>query len=306
MISKAQIKKKIKSPLSVVKRSLLKQLPDSIYLRLMYRKAFGKRLNLSNPQTFNEKLQWLKLHDRKPIYTTMVDKYLAKQYVADVIGPQYVIPTLGVWERAEDIDFDKLPDQFVLKCTHDSGSVIICKDKKSLNIDETIKKLNAALRTNFYWSGREWPYKNVKPRIIAEEYLEDKTTPVNGLIDYKFYCFNGKPQFLYCGFANIIDGQKHDLLSFYDLDWQPAPFYRTDYDPLPFLVGKPENLNEMIRISEMLSKDIPFLRVDLYNINGQAFFSELTFAPGSGYGAFSPPEWENRIGEMITLSKALR
>lgn len=185
---------------------MFKWIPDDTYLRLAYRIRMGKKLNLDHPRTFNEKLQWLKLYDRKPEYTTMVDKYEAKQWVASRIGEEYIIPTLGIWDHFDEIDFDALPNQFVLKCTHDSGGLVICRNKATLDKEKAKKKLDHCLRNNYFWGMREWPYKNVKPRIIAEKYMEDSAgraellddkSTYNGLTDYKFFCINGKPRFVY-------------------------------------------------------------------------------------------------------------
>lgn len=183
---------------------------DETFLKMAYKRKFGKELDLNNPVTFNEKLQWLKLNDRKPEYTEMVDKFMAKKYVASIIGQEHIIPTLGVWSRFDDIDFDKLPTQFVLKCTHDSGGLVVCKDKSNLNKKAAKKKIEKSMKTNYYKGGREWPYKNVKPQIIAEEYMEDISG--NGLTDYKFYCFNGVPKYLYV--SNGMDNHETARLSF--------------------------------------------------------------------------------------------
>ena len=230
----------------------------------------------------------------------MVDKILVKDYVARVIGPEHIIPTLGTWDDPDEIDFSALPDQFVLKCNHNSGlGMCICKNKEELNISKLKKELKKGLKQNYYLLGREWPYKNVEHGIIAEKYMTDGSG--TELKDYKFYCFNGEPKFLYIGYANMRDGTKHDLLSFFDLNLDPTPFYRTDHEPLPFAVERPEKLDKMIEIARKLSNGIPFLRVDLYYIQEQIYFSELTFYPGSGYGPFSPPEWERKIGDMLIL-----
>ncbi len=285
-------------------------MPDEEYLRRKFYAKLHKELDLQNPRTFSEKIQWLKIYDRNPIYSTMVDKYEVKEYVASIVGKQYVIPTFGVWEHFDDIDFESLPDSFVLKCTHDSGGNVIIQDKNKMELGETRKRINHSLKKNYYMQGREWPYKAVKPRIIAEQYLVDDNIKqleiannAGGLLDYKFYCFNGEPRFLYVGFANIKDGMKHDQLTFYNFDWQPTPFYRKDHDPLPFALEKPNNLDEMIDIAAKLSKDIPFVRVDLYNIDGRILFSEMTFAPGGGFGPFYPEEWERKLGDWIELPK---
>ena len=278
-----------------------KCLPDSVYLKIMNYVYMHKPLNLKDPQTFNEKLQWLKLHDRKPEYTRMVDKYEAKKYVASIIGEKYIIPTLGIWDRFEEIDFDKLPDQFVLKCTHDSGGLIICRDKTQLNVDEARRKITSCLKQRYYWIGREWPYKNVKPRIIAEKYMESAGD--EELTDYKWFCFNGEPGFLYISHGLA----RHDTatIDFYDMDYHRMPFKRSDYKSSAVDVPKPDTYDEMIYVSRQLSKDIPFVRIDLYEINGRVYFSEITFSPCAGWLPFDPPEWDRKLGDYIDL-KGLR
>ena len=270
---------------------------DEKFLKKKFKLIFGRELDLQNPQTFNEKMQWLKLYDRKPIYTTMVDKYEVKKYVADIIGEEYIIPTFGVWDRFEDIDFDKLPNQFVLKCTHDSGGLVICRDKAKFNYKAAKRKINKSLKRNYFWQGREWPYKNVKPRIIAEKYMEDKQSPE--LIDYKFYCFNGEPRFLYVSVG--LEEHSTARISFVTFDWQFAPFYREDFQPFDTLPARPKNFNKMMEIAKKLSKGHTFLRVDLYEIEQQVYFSELTFHPSSGFMPFYPPEWNKKIGDWLIL-----
>ena len=280
-------------------RKLLNFLPDKPYLKLMYRTHMGKPLHLKNPQTFNEKLQWLMLFNRKPEYTTMVDKYAAKEFVANLIGEEYIIPTLGVWDSFDEIDFDALPNQFVLKCTHDSGGLVICRDKNSLDITSARNKIEHFLKRNFYRVHREWPYKNVKPRIIAEQYMEDSGSP--DLKDYKFYCFNGEPKFLYLsqGLSNHATAK----ISFVSLDWEKMPFHRTDFAEFEELPPKPANFDLMVEFCKKLAKDIPFLRVDFYDINGQLYFGELTFFPGAGLTPLKPEEWELKLGEWIEFPK---
>ena len=272
-------------------------MPDKAFLKMRYKRKFGKKLNLENPQNFNEKLQWLKLYDRKPEYTQMVDKYEAKKYVAERIGEEYIIPTLGVWEKFEDIDFDSLPNQFVLKCTHDSGGLVICRDKATFDKEAAKKKINKSLKVNYYLKGREWPYKNVKPRIIAEEYMEDAKT--KELIDYKFYCFNGKVKYLYI--SEGLDNHSTAKISFVTLDWTFAPFNRSDYKPFALLPQEPFHFNEMIKIAEKLSYGINFMRVDLYEINEKVYFSELTFTPCSGFMPFQPKIWDLKLGAELEL-----
>ena len=286
-------------------------LSDKIYLKLKYWLITGRKLNLESPQGFCEKLQWLKLNNRNPLYTKLVDKYEVREYVINIIGKQYLVPLLGVWSSPEDIDFEKLPNKFVLKCNHNSGEgMCICYDKSKIDIHEVKRRLNKAIKKGYYMRNRQWPYKNVERKIICEKYMNDenilKVSNCNineGLIDYKFYCFNGEPKFLYVSCACIENGTKHDRLSFYNLDWSKAKFYRKDHPEFDADNLKPDNLKEMIEVSKKLSKDIPFVRVDLYNINNHIYFSELTFSPGGGYGMFYPEEYEILIGNYIKLDK---
>ena len=282
-------------------------LPDEAFVKLQYFANTGKKLNLNPPKTFNEKLQWLKIHDHNPLYTDFVDKYESKSIVGNLIGKQHIIPTYGVWDRFDDIDFSKLPNQFVLKCTHDCGGLVICKDKSELDLKKAKKIIDKCLKRNYYWGGREWAYKNVKPRIIAEKLMTDDNIPVetresaDGLIDYKFYCFDGVPKFLYVAFANMKNGNKNDNVSYLYTDWTPVPFVRKDHDTMKFEIKKPDKLSEMIEIAKKLSKGIPFLRVDLYYLQNEIYFSELTICPGNGLGVFYPPEQERKLGDWITL-----
>ena len=278
-------------------RGFFNWMNDKQYLKLLYKIRTGQKLNLENPQTFNEKLQWLKLHDRRPEYTVMVDKYAVKKYVADEIGEQYIIPTLGVWERFDDIDFDKLPDQFVLKCTHDSGGLIICRDKSKLDFKAVKKKINRCLKHNYFWGCREWPYKNVKPRIIAESYMKCSDSPF--LKDYKFFCFNGKVKFLYL--SEGLENHNIARISYVTLDWKQADFYREDYKTFNKMPPKPINFDKMIKFAEIFSKDIPFLRVDFYEVNGKIYFGELTFYTGSGFTKFEPENADIKIGNLLKL-----
>ena len=296
-----RILKLLKNPqkilLSLSYRGVFNFLPDNVYLKLMYKLNIGQKLDLKNPKTFNEKIQWLKLNDRKDIYTTMVDKYEAKKYVADLIGEEYIIPTLGVWDKFEDIDFDKLPNQFVLKCTHDSGGLVICRDKSSLDIESAKKKINKCLKRNYYKLGREWPYKNVRPRIIAEKYMQEKENI--SLRDYKFYCFNGKVNYLYI--SEGLENHSNAKISFLSPDWNFAPFNRSDYKPFDKLPEKPVKFDEMLKLSSNISEPYAFIRVDLYNINDNIYFSEFTFSPCSGFMPFTPVEWDEKIGNLLKI-----
>lgn len=268
---------------------------DKTCLKILYHMYFGKKLNLENPQTFNEKLQWLKLYDRKPEYTRMVDKYEVKKYVAERIGEQYIVPTYGVWDHFDEIDFDRLPEQFVLKCTHDSGSINICKNKKTFDKKHAKKVLENSLKVNMFWMSREWPYKNVKPRIIAEKYLKDLGNEV--LPVYKFMCFDGEPKIIQ---TIQNDKQINETIDYFDIKWNLLKLrqnFPNSVNPLP----RPKNLEHMIEIARILSKDIPFVRVDLYEVNGETKFSEHTFYSDAGNSKFEPEDWDKGIGSWIKL-----
>ena len=270
---------------------------DEAYLKRKYRACMGKELNLGSPQTFNEKLQWLKLHDRKPEYTTMVDKYAVKRYVADIIGEEYIIHTLGVWNHFDEIDFDKLPNQFVLKCTHDSGGIVICQDKNKLDLKSAKKKMEKCLKCNYYWSSREWPYKDVKPRIIAEQYIEDNNKE-GFLTDYKFFCFNGKMKCMYVSVNSHTAKQK---IQFFDRNYNLLPIRRDDYLVFDEIPKKPNHLDDMIKIAEQLSRNIPHTRIDFYYIQNRIYFGEITFFTGSGFIPFSEKKWDYKLGSWIKL-----
>lgn len=273
-------------------------IPDKLYLKIKYKIKLKRPLNLIEPRTFNEKLQWLKLYDRKDIYTTMVDKYEVKQYVASTIGEKYIIPTLGIYDSFDMINFENLPSQFVIKCTHDSGGLVICDDKENLHISSARKKINKSMKKNYFYSSREWPYKNVKPRIIIEQYMKDRNS--SDLKDYKIFCFNGKPEIiLVC--SNRSGSYKNT--DFYGTDWNLLPFTRANHTNNPQGINRPKKLEEMLEISKKLSQNIPFVRVDLYEINKQIYFGELTFFPSAGFEGFSPEEWDIKLGELIDLDR---
>lgn len=281
---------------------LTRLIPDKLYLEIAYRIRTGKRLNLTDPKTFNEKLQWLKLYDRKPIYTKMVDKYEAKRYVAGIIGEEYIIPTLGVWDHFDEIDFDNLPDQFVLKCTHDSGGIIIVNDKHTLDKKAAKKTMEKALSRNFYWKGREWAYKDVKPRLIAEELLVDNTLTKKGnsLTDYKFYCFAGIPK--YC--QVIRNRDINETIDIFDMNWKLQEFTGMnlpgrEYPHSKDDINEPESFDQMKKSAAILSKNTRFLRVDFYEVQGKMYFGELTFFPFSGFGVFEPDSWNYTFGSWI-------
>ena len=276
-----------------------RNMPDDVYLKRKFKIIMKKELDLDNPQTFNEKLQWLKLYNRKPIYTQMVDKLGAKDYVAERIGSDYIIPTLGVWDSFDDIDFDSLPDRFVLKCTHDSGGLVICRDKAAFNKKAAKKKINKSLKKNYYYSGREWPYKDVKPRIIAEAYMEDEKTAE--LRDYKFFCFNGKPKALFIATDRQTAGTEVKF-DFFDMDFNHLDF-RQGHPNAETYPEKPINFDEMKRLAQVLSEGLPHLRVDFYEVNGRIYFGELTFSHFSGMVPFHPEEWDYTFGSWIELPR---
>ena len=272
-------------------------LSDKKYLKYRYKIQMKKELNLDNPKTFNEKMQWLKLNDHNPEYTKMVDKYEVKEYISKIIGKKYIIPTIGIYENFDDINFESLPNKFVMKCTHDSGSVCICKDKTQMDINEYRKKIEKSLKINYYYSGREWPYKNVKPRIIIEKYLDDLSD--NQINDYKFMCFNGKVE---CSFVCTERDNKDKGLAvtFFNREWKKLPFQR-HYRNSNKKIEKPINYDKMIVLAEKLSQDIPFIRVDFYEVDKKVYFGELTLYPGSGFEEFTPEEWDYKLGELINL-----
>ena len=287
-------------PLKAIIRKTSRIIPDEPYIKLKYRWSFGRYPDLKNPLTYNEKVNWLKLHDRKPIYTQMVDKYEVKGIVAKKIGEQYIIPTYGVWESFDQIDFDMLPDQFVLKGTHDGGSIVICKDKKELDKSAIRKKLTAALKENYYWHGREWPYKNVKPRIIAEAYMIDNET--EELRDYKFFCFNGVPKALFIATDRQRKGEETKF-DFFDMDFNHLNI-RNGHENAKVTPAKPVCFEEMKSLASVLSKGIPQLRVDFYEVNGKVYFGELTFSHWDAMIPFEPEKWDRIFGDWIELPPA--
>lgn len=278
---------------------VLNLLPDFFYLKLIYRIRIGRKLNLKNPQTYTEKIQWIKLFDRNPLYTKLVDKYEVKKYVANTIGTQYIIPTIGVWESFDDIKFDELPEQFVLKCTHDSGGLIICKNKSQLDIKAAKEKIEKCLNRSYYWHGREWPYKNVKPRIIAEEYMED--TETQELRDYKFFAFDGETKALFIATDRQKKGEETKF-DFFDSNFQHLPLIN-GHPNATIVPKKPVHFDEMKRLAGILSKGFPEVRVDFYEVNGKIYFGELTFAHWSGLTPFEPEKWDYRFGSWINLPK---
>lgn len=270
--------------------------PDHIVLKINYRARMDKKLNLKNPNTFNEKLQWLKLNDRKSEYTQLADKYEVRNYIKETIGEKYLIPSYGVWDTFDDIDFDKLPNQFVLKTTHDSGGVVICRDKHTFDKNEAKKKINKSLNKNYYYGQREWPYKNIKPRILAEKFMYEKEN--ESLKDYKIMCFNGVPKVIQIMSERTKNGF---YISHYDTQWNEMEIKRKTIKKSSQKIKKPKKLNEMLNISRALSKSIPFVRVDLYYIKGNIYFGELTFYPVSGHMDFVNEKDDRLLGSWINL-----
>lgn len=278
-------------------RECFNWMSDEQYLKIAFWARMGRWPNINNPKSFSEKLQWIKLHDRNPLYTKLVDKYEVKPIVAKKIGDEYIIPTIGVWDSVDQINFNSLPNQFVLKCTHDSGGLVICKDKIKLDKDAARKKLAVCLKHSFYWGMREWPYKDVKPRVIAEQYMEDET---GELRDYKFFCFDGEVKALF-----IASDRTKDVETKFD-------FFDENFNHLPFTNGhpnadvpptKPVCFEEMKKLAATLSKGIPQVRIDFYEIRGKVYFGEMTFFHWSGMTPFVPEEWDYKFGSWINLPK---
>ena len=278
-------------------KKLVGLIPSKMWLSYCFKREVGCSIDWKNPKTYNEKLQWLKVYDRNPFYTTLVDKYEVKQWIADRIGEEYIIPTLGVWDKFDDIDFDTLPEQFVLKCTHDSGGLIIVRDKSKLDKKAARKMFRVALARNPYSVTREWPYKNVKPRIIAEQYMEDEKTAE--LRDYKFFSFDGetKAMFIATERASETEETKFD---FFDMDYNHLPF-TNGHPNAKVLPEKPEKFDEMHALADKLSVGIPHARIDFYEVNGRVYFGEITFFHWSGMKPFDPPEWDRIFGDWIEL-----
>ena len=271
---------------------------DKKYLKKAFEVRTGKKLNLNNPITFNEKLQWLKLYDRKVEYSKLVDKYEVKDVISEKIGQKYVIPMIGVWDKAEDIDFDLLPKKFVLKTTHNSKGLVICRDKEKLDFENIKKEFSKVLRKNYFYHLREWPYKNVKPRILAEELMEnDCQENDTNLNVYKFFCFGGKPKII-----QTIQNDKtpDETIDYFDTNWNLLDLrqnFPNSENPLPMH----QTLDEMLTLAGKLTEGYPFLRADFYEVNGRVYFSELTFYSDAGLASFDPEEWDYKLGELIQL-----
>ena len=281
-----------------IKKVVYRLLSDEKFIKQTYKEKFGRDINLIEPKEFNEKLQWLKLYDRRDIYTTMIDKYEAKEFVGNIIGNEYIIKTLGIYDKFDEIDFSSLPNEFVMKTTHDSGGVIVCKNKQELNIKKARRMINKSLKTNYYNNFREYPYKNVKPRIIIEEYIEDETT--KKLRDYKIYAFNGEADYLMLCVDRFINNVK---FLYFDRNWNIIKEFSNDgmkYGDT-IKVEKPKNLDKMFEFAKLLSKDIPFVRVDFYEANGKLYFGELTFFPSAGFDNTRTDEIRKYLDEKLIL-----
>ena len=279
-------------------------LPDDLYLKMRYRLIMGRPLRLNNPQTFNEKLNWLKIYNKRPFYTSIADKSLVKDYVKKILGEEHIIPTLGIWNTFDEIDFDTLPNQFVLKSTNGGGGtgVVICRDKQSFDKADAKHKLEKSMATNWDY-GREWVYKGIKPRILAEQYMHNNDSEY--LDDYKFMCFNGEPKLLFMASDRYAKGEKLKF-DWYDMDLNHLPFKSKGYENKNKIIEKTPVFDEMKRIAEQLSKDFPHIRVDLYNINGKVYFGELTFFHDAGFVPIEPEEWDYKIGSWLKLPEKLK
>ncbi|AOZ97019.1 ATP-grasp fold amidoligase family protein [Butyrivibrio hungatei] len=277
--------------------SAMRIIPDRAYIKLMFWARVGKWPDLNNPETYNEKLQWMKMYDRNPYYCNLVDKYKAREIAGKIIGEEYLVPSYGVWDKFDDIDFDSLPEKFVIKCTHDSGGIVICQDKKDFDKKEAKKRITNSLRLNYFWIGREWPYKNLSPRIIVEQYLED--TKHNEVRDYKFFCFDGRPKLMYI--ATNRQGKSETYFDFFDMDGNHLDIVNA-HSNAPVIPDLPCKFEEMKLLAEKLSTGLKHVRIDFYEVNGKVFFGEFTLFHMSGFRRFIPDKWDRIIGDWLNLS----
>lgn len=301
---KNKIKKILRDPLCILDYLLFRfprLFPDKVYLSLAYKRRIGETINWDNPKTFNEKLQWLKLHDRNPLYTIMVDKVKVKDYVSDIIGIEHIIPTIGVWSEPDDIVFETLPCQFVLKCNHNSGlGMYICSDKTKITPEkwQQIKSdLRRGLKENYFIRNREWPYKNVQRCILAEKFMVDESG--TELKDYKIFCFNGEPAIIEVDYDRFTNHQRN----VYSIDWEKLDLeieFKSNPDKI---IPKPACLEKMLECARKISLNIPHVRTDFYIINNKVYFGEMTFFHGSGYEDFRPKNWNEKLGDLICLNK---
>ena len=273
-----------------------KKMSDSFYLKIYYKTMTNRDLDINNPKTFNEKLQWLKLYDRNPLYTTLVDKYAVREYIKEKIGEEYLIPLIGgPWKSVDEIPFDTLPNQFVLKTTHDSGGVVICNNKKNFDVNAAKRKLHKSLKNNYYYSGREWPYKNVPPQIIAEKYMVDESG--TELKDYKIFNFQGKAKLIQVDYNRFVDHKRN----LYTPEWEYLDVMLQYPNDSQHKIEKPKSLEKMLELAELLSEGIPHVRTDFYSIGEKIYFGEMTFYHGSGFEKFAPPEWDRIVGDWLVL-----
>lgn len=286
-------KEGLKKILKWIRQYILRVIPDKTFIQIVYRVKIGRKLDLKNPKTFNEKLQWLKLYNRKPEYTKMADKYEVREYVKKSIGEEYLIPLVGVYNSFNDINFNSLPKKFVIKCNHDSGSTIICKDKNKLDMKEIKKMINRSLRYNYYYTGREYQYKNISRKIIIEEYLEEEDGDIK---DYKYFIFNGK-------FSHVLicsERSRDVKFTFFDKNGNFLDI-RQGNSNNDKNIKLPKEHKKMIELAEKLAKNTIQLRVDFYVINGKIYFGELTFFDSSGFDKFEPEYWDKTIGSWLHL-----
>lgn len=283
---------------ALASRGWFRRMEDERYVRLLYRSQMGKKLDLEAPKTYNEKLQWLKLYDRRPEYIPLVDKYAVREHIAKTVGEEYLVPLVGgPWDSFSEIDFDKLPRQFVLKCTHDSGGLVICRDKASLDREKAREKIEKCQRRNYCDFSREWPYKHVKPRIIAEAYLEDSVT--KELRDYKFFAFDGRVKLLFVASERQKEGAETKF-DFFDMDYNHLELIN-GHPNAAVTPEKPAGFEKMKALAEKLSRGIPHVRVDFYEVDGKVYFGELTLFHWSGIVPFEPASWDETLGSWIKL-----
>lgn len=283
--------------MTLIKKSLM-FLPDKTYVKLYYRLRVGRKLDVKTPKTFNEKLQWLKFNYRFPLQSIVSDKYLVRKYVRDKVGEEYLIPLLGKWEKYDDIDFDVLPSEFVLKCNHDSGGLVVCKDKNSLDFKKTRHKIEKSLMTNFYYIGREYQYRNIKPVVMCEKFISDNG---NVPMDYKIYCFNGEPDVILVCKDRFKKGSHRASYMFYNQEWDFLPLNKNDNENPSVKIDKPKNLKKMLDIARILSSDFVFARIDLYNIDGKIYFGEITLSPNSGFDPDITYETDLEFGDKLKI-----
>lgn len=295
-----KIIKALKNPrlaiIYLLNQKISRIISDKLYLKIKYRLCIGKKLDLNNPKALNEKMQWSKLYDRNPLYTNLVDKYKVREYIKNAIGEEYLIPLLGVYDSYDEIDFNSLPNEFVLKPNHTSGDIYICHDKDQIDHRKLEKDIKRWLKRQYYWIHREWPYKNVKPRIVCEKYMVDHDS--GDMKDYKIECFNGKATGTYVCLQR--ESKEGLAIDYYDMNWNFIPG-GVDFRSSGILLQRPKNFNEMIEIAEELSRDIPYVRIDLYEINGKVYFGELTFFPGAGFVPFKPDSFDYLLGSWLEL-----